>query len=140
MMSGVPLGRRSLLCAAVAALGGCGSPAPPSPRDPSSPPAPSPAPSLAPVPSFDPAPVREVLIENLRPTAANPKHPGYAGAVALVLRDGEQILHLTVGDALRCRAGPVELPAARRVPMRPDTIFDLASLTKIYTAVLTLRL
>ncbi|HEU4346962.1 MAG TPA: serine hydrolase domain-containing protein, partial [Actinoplanes sp.] len=49
-------------------------------------------------------------------------------------------LHAAVGDAVRYRAGPVELPAARRVRMRPDAIFDLASLTKVYTAILVLQL
>jgi serine-type D-Ala-D-Ala carboxypeptidase len=34
----------------------------------------------------------------------------------------------------------VELPVSQRVPMRTDAIFDLASLTKIYTAILVLRL
>ena len=45
-----------------------------------------------------------------------------------------------MGDAVRYKAGPVELPAAQRVKMRPDAIFDLASLTKVYTALLVLQL
>jgi serine-type D-Ala-D-Ala carboxypeptidase len=83
------------------------------------------------------ADVRAVLTRYLKPS---PKHPGYAGAVALVMQDGVTRLTTTVGDALRYSAGPVELPPAKRVPMRPTSIFDLASLTKVYTAILVLQL
>ena len=86
--------------------------------------------------SYAPA-VRTTLLKYLKP---QPKHPGYAGAVALVRQDGSTRLTTTVGDALRYTAGPVELAPAKRVAMRPDSIFDLASLTKVYTAILTLQL
>jgi CubicO group peptidase (beta-lactamase class C family) len=84
--------------------------------------------------------VTTVLTKYLKPTPDNPKHPGYAGAVALVLVDGKTTVHTAVGNALRYKAGPVELPASKRVAMRPDSIFDLASLTKVYTAILVLQL
>jgi CubicO group peptidase (beta-lactamase class C family) len=83
--------------------------------------------------------VSTTLKRYLRPTTANPKHPTYAGAVALVSVDGETTVHTAVGDALRYAAGPVELPAGKRVAMRPDSIFDLASLTKVYTAILAMQ-
>lgn len=86
------------------------------------------------------AKVRNVLTRYLKPTKDNPKHPGYAGAVALQTLDGATRLTVAVGHALRYKAGPVELPAAQRVPMRANSIFDLASLTKVYTAILTLQL
>lgn len=81
-----------------------------------------------------------VLKKYLKPTKDHPKHPGYAGAVALVAQDGTTRLTSTVGDALRYNAGPVELSPAKRVATRPNSIFDLASLTKVYTAILTLQL
>jgi CubicO group peptidase (beta-lactamase class C family) len=81
--------------------------------------------------------VRDVLTRYLKPT---PEHPGYAGAVVLQTQDGSTRLAMAVGHALRYKAGPVELPAAQRVAMRPDSIFDLASITKVYTAILTLQL
>ncbi len=84
--------------------------------------------------------VTDILNRNLKPTAANPKHPGYAGAVALAMVDGKVTMHTAVGHALRYAAGPKELPVAKRVAMRPDSIFDLASLTKVYTAILVLQL
>jgi CubicO group peptidase (beta-lactamase class C family) len=84
--------------------------------------------------------VTDVLTRYLKPTPDNPKHPGYAGAVALVAVDGKTTVLTAVGDAVRYAAGPVELPANKRVPMATDSIFDLASLTKIYTAILLLQL
>jgi CubicO group peptidase (beta-lactamase class C family) len=84
--------------------------------------------------------VRAVLTKYLKPTPANPRHPGYAGAVALLSVDGQTTVHTAVGDAVRYKAGPVELPAKQRVAMRTDAIFDLASLTKVYTAILVLQL
>ena len=79
------------------------------------------------------------LTRYLKPTRENPDHPTYAGAVALVLVDGAVTAHVAVGDALRYGAGPVELPKNKRVAMRPDSVFDLASLTKVYTSILTLQ-
>jgi CubicO group peptidase (beta-lactamase class C family) len=89
------------------------------------------------------APYAGRLVETLRrylaPTPDNPKHPGYAGAVALVGVNGAVTVHAAVGDALRYRSGPVELPPASRVAMRPDSIFDVASVTKVFTALLALQ-
>ncbi|HYN93054.1 MAG TPA: serine hydrolase domain-containing protein [Pilimelia sp.] len=84
--------------------------------------------------------VTAALTRRLRPTPENPRHPGYAGAVALVSVQGKITVHAAVGDALRYGAGPVELPPGRRVAMRPDSVFDVASITKVYTALLVLRL
>lgn len=101
-------------------------------------PAPS-RPVVHPVPGYV-RPVRATLTRYLAPTPDNPDRPGYAGAVALVTVDGRTTLHTAVGDAVRYSAGPVELPPARRVPMRTDAIFDLASVTKVFVAVLVLQL
>ena len=149
------LARRTVLSTGLAAtaavLTGCDRPSRPAaatwaePVATSSPPA---APTSAPAastskpapPSRVPAAVRATLTTYLKPTRDNPKHPGYAGAVALLAQDGTTQFTTTVGYALRYGAGPVELPVAKRVPMRPDSIFDLASLTKLYTAILTLQL
>jgi CubicO group peptidase (beta-lactamase class C family) len=84
--------------------------------------------------------VHNAMTKYLKPTPDNPSHPGYAGAVTLVMVNGATTLHAAVGDALRYKAGPVELPVSQRVAMRPDSIFDLASLTKVYTAILVLQL
>ncbi|MGN9906019.1 serine hydrolase domain-containing protein [Phytohabitans sp. LJ34] len=144
--------RRSVLGAGLAAAGaglaGCGprpealwaspasAPASAAPR--------STAPSASPSPSASAAAAAKskltaALERFLKPTKENPKHPTYAGAVALVLVDGKVQAQAAVGHALRYTAGPVELPADKRVPMRADSVFDLASLTKVYTAILLLR-
>lgn len=81
----------------------------------------------------------EVLRRYLTPTSENPKHPGYAGAVALVMVDGTVTTLASVGHAVRYGAGPVDLPESKRVAMRPDSIFDIASVTKLYTAIAALQ-
>jgi CubicO group peptidase (beta-lactamase class C family) len=101
---------------------------------------PTPAQTRAAAPPAYAARVQTALTKYLKPTSDNPKHPGYAGAVALVMVDGKTTLHAAVGHALRYKAGPVELAASKRVPMKPGSIFDLASLTKVYTALLVLQL
>lgn len=76
------------------------------------------------------------------PTPDHPDHPAYAGAVILVVHNGVVGVRAAVGDAVRygvSNGALVELPQSRRVPMRPDTIVDLASLTKLFTTVLALR-
>jgi CubicO group peptidase (beta-lactamase class C family) len=85
------------------------------------------------------APLRAVLTKYLKPTTANPKHPTYAGAALVVMVNNATTVSLAVGHALRYGAGPVELAAAKRVAMRTDSIFDLASLTKVYVSVLLLQ-
>ncbi|MEV4349858.1 serine hydrolase domain-containing protein [Actinoplanes sp. NPDC049596] len=85
------------------------------------------------------APLKAVLTKYLKPTPANPKHPTYAGAALVVMVNNSTTANLAVGHALRYGAGPVELPAAKRVAMRTDSIFDLASLTKVYVSIALLQ-
>ncbi|NUS09899.1 MAG: beta-lactamase family protein [Streptomyces sp.] len=77
------------------------------------------------------------------PAAGEPAagHPWCAGAVVLAGRGDVVVLHEAVGWALRYGSydAPtgrgVPLPPQQWLPMRPDTVFDLASLTKLFTAV-----
>ena len=105
-------------------------------------PAPDPATTLT--AAAAPAPYAAELVATLErflaPTRDNPKHPGFAGGVVLAAVDGRITVHEAIGDAVRYQAGPRELPAAQRVAMRPDSVFDTASLTKVTTAILTLQL
>lgn len=131
------------VASAVAALSGCR-------RD--DPPGPAATHVAPPVPTTSPTPTRSVygdslsealavtLRRYLEPTPENPDHPSYAGAVALVTIGGERVAGAVVGEAVRYGAGPVLLPSDRRVTMREDSIFDLASVTKVVTAILLLRL
>jgi CubicO group peptidase (beta-lactamase class C family) len=68
------------------------------------------------------------------------EHPMYAGAVSLLVHDGVVVRRDAVGDELRyADAQGTELPAGQREPMRPDTIFDLASITKLFTSIAVLQ-
>lgn len=68
----------------------------------------------------------------------------YPGAVVIAGRNGIVALHEAAGHAVRFEsyAGgeAVELPKENWVPVRSDTIFDVASLTKLFTTVLVMRL
>ncbi|MGK5740414.1 serine hydrolase [Micromonospora sp. URMC 103] len=86
------------------------------------------------------------LAAYLEPTPDHPGHPTYAGAVVLAAKDGVVVQHAAVGTAVRyAEVGPapdltgVELPADQQIPMRPDTIFDLASVSKLFTTIVVMQ-
>jgi CubicO group peptidase (beta-lactamase class C family) len=78
--------------------------------------------------------------EYMRPGPGRP-HPSHPGFVVLAARDGVIVEHEARGHALRyaswdAAAGkPVELPRDQWVPMREDTIFDMASVSKLFTSI-----
>ncbi|KAA1425018.1 serine hydrolase [Mumia zhuanghuii] len=81
------------------------------------------------------------LAAYLQTTPENPNFPMYAGAVALVAKDGVIVEHGAVGDAVRyASADGTELPESEQIPMTEDTLFDLASVTKLFTVVVALQL
>ncbi|GAA1423230.1 serine hydrolase domain-containing protein [Streptomyces thermospinosisporus] len=75
----------------------------------------------------------------------SPKHPWYAGAVLLAGRGGTVALHRPIGMAVRYRAYDektdtgIEFPADQQIPMAEDTVFDLASVSKLFTSVLAVQ-
>ncbi|UUU19558.1 beta-lactamase family protein [Streptomyces sp. DSM 40750] len=75
----------------------------------------------------------------------SPEHPWYAGAVLLAGRGGTVALHRPIGMAVRYSAYDeetdtgVEFPADRRIPMAEDTVFDLASVSKLFTSILAVQ-
>ncbi|WIM99597.1 serine hydrolase domain-containing protein [Actinoplanes oblitus] len=78
----------------------------------------------------------------LEPTLDHPGHPAYAGATVLAAHHGIVVSRFAVGDAVRYGAGPtgiVELPAERRIPARTDTLWDLASISKLFTTIVVLQ-
>ncbi|SCF16793.1 CubicO group peptidase, beta-lactamase class C family [Micromonospora viridifaciens] len=145
----------ALLCAAVPATG-VATAAPPAE---SGPPAVTPADIKFRDDTLRPGSAREVgllpdhvdrlpadLAAYLQPTPDHPGHPTYAGAVVLAAKDGVIVQHAAVGTAVRYAAvGPapglvgVELPADQQLPMRPDTIFDLASVSKLFTTIVAMQ-
>jgi CubicO group peptidase (beta-lactamase class C family) len=90
--------------------------------------------------------IRADLEAYLSPTTDHPDHPTYAGAAVLAAKDGVVVQRAAVGKAVRYRAtGPapgrvgVELPAAEQIPAQPDTIYDLASVSKLLTTVVVMQ-
>ncbi|WP_338498438.1 serine hydrolase [Streptomyces sp. SJL17-4] len=75
----------------------------------------------------------------------SPAHPWYAGAVLLAGRGGTVALHRPIGMAVRYAAYDektdtgVELPPHEQVPMAEDTVFDLASVSKLFTSILAVQ-
>ncbi|MFJ9681671.1 serine hydrolase [Streptomyces sp. NPDC101194] len=75
----------------------------------------------------------------------SPKHPWYAGAVLLAGRGGTVALHHPIGKAVRYAAYDektdtgVEFPPDRQIAMAEDTIFDLASVSKLFTSILAVQ-
>jgi CubicO group peptidase (beta-lactamase class C family) len=67
-------------------------------------------------------------------------HPLYAGAVTLLGHDGHVVARKASGYALRYADGAgTELPRDQWVPMRADTIFDMASVSKLFTSILVVQ-
>nr|WP_232285464.1 serine hydrolase domain-containing protein [Saccharomonospora marina] len=92
---------------------------------------------------LDPAPITATaqhLSDWTRPNAVE-GHPLFAGAVAMLVHDGKIVATHATGSAVRYADGSgTELPREQQVPMRPDTIFDLASVTKLFTSIAVLQL
>ncbi|MGH3318899.1 MAG: serine hydrolase [Streptosporangiaceae bacterium] len=76
----------------------------------------------------------------------SPTHPEYAGAVEIAGRDGVIASHEAVGYALRYASydaetgKATELPRGQWIPARRDTIFDLASVSKLFTSIAAVQL
>jgi CubicO group peptidase (beta-lactamase class C family) len=87
---------------------------------------------------LDPAPIRTALAQEDAWTRPDPGtgHPMFSGQVTLLAHDGLVVADHASGYALRYadRQGD-PLPADRRIPMRADTVFDLASLSKLFTSI-----
>ncbi|MEV6842389.1 serine hydrolase [Actinoplanes sp. NPDC051411] len=74
-------------------------------------------------------------------TKPSPTYPEYPGAVALAAHNGVIVAHDTTGYALKYADDkPTELPPDQWIPMRRDTIFDIASMTKLFTSLAAVQL
>ncbi|GIF74362.1 serine hydrolase domain-containing protein [Asanoa siamensis] len=82
--------------------------------------------------------IQDTIASFLQPS---PTHPMYPGAVALAGQDGVIVAHDAVGHALRyADAAGTDLPRDQWVPTRRDTVFDVASMTKLFTAIAAVQL
>ncbi|PPK65795.1 serine hydrolase [Actinokineospora auranticolor] len=82
---------------------------------------------------LDPAPIREADTAIAEWTRGG--SPLYPGAVTLLAHNGVIVDRTAVGHAVKYADAQAELPADRQVPMRRDTIFDVASMSKLFTSV-----
>lgn len=89
--------------------------------------------------------LRQLVADAERFLAPSPRHPWYAGAVLLAGRGGTVALHQPIGMAVRYSAYDestdtgVEFPPEEQIPMTRDTVFDLASVSKLFTAILAVQ-
>lgn len=91
---------------------------------------------------LDPAPIDAALRRIAAWTEVVPgrQHPMYAGAVALLAHDGVVVRQDAFGHEVRYADGTgTELPPQQQEPVRPDTIFDVASITKLFTSIAALQ-
>ncbi len=109
-----------LLVAALALLAGCGSGAPPAAPAP-----PVAAPATAPLTPADAA----AWLDGLVPAALD--RSGIAGAVVVVVRDGQVVTSRGYGVADTASARPVDVD---------DTLFRVGSVSKVFTATAVLQL
>ncbi|HEX6471167.1 MAG TPA: serine hydrolase [Streptosporangiaceae bacterium] len=87
-----------------------------------------------------PGPIAALPGDVARYMEPSPARPLYPGAVVLVARDGVIAAHRAMGYALRYADDkPTELPRDQWIPMRDDTIFDVASLSKLFTALVAVQ-
>ncbi|MER7494602.1 serine hydrolase [Streptomyces pharetrae] len=90
-------------------------------------------------------PLRQLVTDAEAFLNPSPRRPWYAGAVLLAGRGGTVALHRPIGMAVRYAAYDektdtgVELPAERQIPMAEDTVFDLASVSKLFTSLLAVQ-
>lgn len=90
---------------------------------------------------LDPRWIDQIAVDIAGYLQPSPTYPEYAGAVALAARDGVIVAHDAVGYALRYSDDkPTELPPAERIAMRTNTIFDVASMTKLFTSIAAVQL
>ncbi|GAA3836337.1 serine hydrolase [Streptomyces phyllanthi] len=92
-----------------------------------------------------PSHLRRLVADAKRFLGPSPAHPWYAGAVLLAGRGGTVALHRPIGKAVRYSAYDettdtgVEFPVDRQIAMARNTVFDLASVSKLFTSLLAVQ-
>ncbi|MEU6660130.1 serine hydrolase [Streptomyces sp. NPDC046821] len=89
--------------------------------------------------------LRQLVADAEKYLGPSPKHPWYAGAVLLAGRGGTVALHQPIGMAVRYAAYDdktdtgVEFPAEQQIAAAEDTVYDLASVSKLFTSLLAVQ-
>lgn len=68
------------------------------------------------------------------------EHPLFPGHVAMMGHDGAVVASDASGYAVLYRDATELLPPGERVPVREDTVFDLASVSKLFTSICVVQL
>ena len=89
---------------------------------------------------LDPEPINTALrqVRDFTKPQANGK-PLFAGAVTMYVHDGKIVTHDRTGYAVLYKDQQTQLPEEERVAMRKDTIFDLASISKLFTSIAVIQ-
>ena len=81
------------------------------------------------------------VASGMEPSTIAPYYPHYPGAVALAARNGVIAHHQAQGYAVKyVDDKPTLLPESEWVPMRKDTILDLASVSKLFASIAAVQL
>jgi CubicO group peptidase (beta-lactamase class C family) len=91
---------------------------------------------------LDPGPIDTALAQVNGWTRNDPTtgHPMYSGQVTLLAHDGVIVAKDAAGYALRYADQQGDLlPTGEQIPMRTNTIFDLASLSKLFTCIVAMQ-
>ena len=90
---------------------------------------------------LDPGPIAESVAQiHACEQAAPGGHPLFAGAVGIMGHEGRIVARDACGWAVRYADATNELPRDEWEPMRTDTIFDLASVSKLFTSIAVVQL
>lgn len=90
---------------------------------------------------LDPAPIAAAVAQvQAFETAAAGAHPLYPGAVGIMGYRGAVVQRDASGDALRYADASTVLPESERVAMTTRTVFDLASVSKLFTSITVVQL
>jgi CubicO group peptidase (beta-lactamase class C family) len=86
------------------------------------------------------APIEQMATDLASYLEPSPTRPLYAGGVVLAGHEGYVVQRAAAGYALRYADGAgTELPREQWVPARTDTIFDLASVSKLFTSIAVMQ-
>lgn len=66
-------------------------------------------------------------------------HPLYVGGVLLYGHHGRVVLHRATGQSRQYADADTQLPREEWIDARPDTIYDMASVSKLFTSIVVLQ-
>ena len=83
-----------------------------------------------------PGPIDQMATDLRSFLAPSPTYPMYAGGVVLAGHNGYIVQRAAAGYALKYADGAgTELPKEQQIPARTDTIYDMASVSKLFTSI-----